>query len=168
MASPPRRIFCDLDGVLADFEAGCVRVTGRHPSAYGKRDIGKMWRALARSGGFYDRLPWMADGRELWGAIRHLEPTILTGLPLGQWAEPQKRSWCARELGEGVEVICCMARDKHTFIRGPGDILIDDRERAEEPWVRAGGTFVLHESTERTVLQLLELGVLSADGADGA
>lgn len=32
----------------------------------------------------------MPDGRELWGGVESLRPTILTGLPMGNWAEPQK------------------------------------------------------------------------------
>ena len=31
--APPRRVFCDLDGVLCDFERGVVRVCGAEPSA---------------------------------------------------------------------------------------------------------------------------------------
>lgn len=35
-------------------------------------------------------LDWMPDGRELWEGVESLQPTILTGLPMGKWAEPQK------------------------------------------------------------------------------
>lgn len=35
-------------------------------------------------------LDWMEDGRDLWDGVRDLQPTILTGLPMGDWAEPQK------------------------------------------------------------------------------
>lgn len=39
-----------------------------------------------------DTLEWMPDGRELWAGIVDYNPTILTGLPMGTWAEPQKAS----------------------------------------------------------------------------
>lgn len=39
-----------------------------------------------------EHLDWMPDGRELWDGVAHLQPTILTGLPMGNWAEPQKVS----------------------------------------------------------------------------
>lgn len=37
-----------------------------------------------------EHLEWMTDGRDLWEGIVDLHPTILTGLPMGHWAEPQK------------------------------------------------------------------------------
>lgn len=37
-----------------------------------------------------EHLEWMSDGRELWNNIVDLQPAILTGLPMGKWAEPQK------------------------------------------------------------------------------
>lgn len=37
-----------------------------------------------------EHLDWMPDGRELWEGVEQLHPTILTGLPMGTWAEPQK------------------------------------------------------------------------------
>lgn len=37
-----------------------------------------------------EHLEWMSDGQELWNSIVDLHPTILTGLPMGKWAEPQK------------------------------------------------------------------------------
>lgn len=37
-----------------------------------------------------EHLEWMSDGQELWNSIVGLQPTILTGLPMGKWAEPQK------------------------------------------------------------------------------
>ena len=43
---------------------------------------------------------------------KHLKPTILTGLPLGNWAAPQKVDWAAEHF-PGVPIITCMARDKH-------------------------------------------------------
>ncbi|CAN0139826.1 unnamed protein product, partial [Phaeothamnion confervicola] len=81
-------LFCDLDGVLCDFDAaGCIRVTGRPPGAMHAR---QMWPRLARAPSFYGNLPWMRDGRQLWDNIRAHRPTILTGVPMGGWAPSQK------------------------------------------------------------------------------
>ena len=156
--TPSRRVFCDLDGVLCDFEAGVVKTTGLRVEEF--MSIGTMWSELARAEpGFYSSLDWMSDGRDLWAAIAVLEPTILTGLPRGKWASPQKITWCARELGPDVPVITCMARDKHKH-GGAGDVLIDDRIKAKEPWEDMGGLFVHHQTTEQTLRELQRLSLL--------
>lgn len=147
------KLFVDLDGVLADFEAAVIRITGRHPSEQPPR---KMWPELARTPGFYEHLAWTSDGRALWEAVRDLRPTILTGLPLGRWAEPQKRAWCARELGPEVPVITCMSRDKARHAReatpeGVVPLLIDDRERLRDSWEHMGGVFVHHTDAASSV-----------------
>ena len=101
----------------------------------------------------------MPDGWELWRAIEHLGPTVLTGIPRGTWAVPQKRRWCARELGPRVRVIACPAADKHRE-SGPGAVLIDDSERLRGAWEGRGGTFVHHTTTERTLRRLRSLRVI--------
>jgi len=152
-------LFVDMDGVLVNFDAGVHSVTGRLPSELGPR---AMWPRLARTPGFYDNLDWLADGRELWAQVGALQPTILTGLPLGKWAEPQKRAWCTRELGPDVPVITCMSRDKHSRAReaAPAEavpVLIDDRDSLREKFEAAGGVFIHYTGTESAMAQLQAL-----------
>lgn len=154
------RIFLDLDGVLADFDAGVLHALGKAPSQLNDR---QMWPVLARTPGFYDSLPWMADGRDLWDFCRPHNPVIVTGLPLGKWAEPQKRSWCTRELGSDVPVICCPSRDKgkraaELLEANEVMVLVDDRLKVQTAWEDAGGKFVLHTSAQTSIAALRELG----------
>jgi len=156
------RLFLDLDGVLADFDAGVVQATGQRPSELGDR---RMWPIVARTPGFYDKLPWMTDGRDLWDFASRFHPSILTGLPMGNWAEPQKRAWCARELGPDVPVLCCRSRDKALVasgLLGEGEtmVLVDDRLKLKEAWVDLGGTFILHTSAHESIAALKQLGLL--------
>ena len=159
-ADGPNRIFCDLDGVLCDFEKKVVEVCGRPVH---QMPVGQLWKTLRFVGGggaagFFDQLDWMEDGRQLWEAIEPLNPVIITGLPRGSWAAPQKRRWCRRELGPATEVITCMARDKHRYC-APGAILIDDKLKLKAKWEESGGIFVHHTSTADTLRQLRGLNV---------
>lgn len=154
MAAPLPALFLDLDGVLADFERGVRRVTGLSADDLPARTL---WSALSRHPDFFATLDFMPDGREMWAFCAPHRPTILTGLPLGTWAAPQKRRWVAAMLGPEVPVITCMARDKHCY-GGPATLLVDDRDSARRPWEAAGGSFLLHTDTGSTIAALRRLG----------
>jgi hypothetical protein len=146
-------LFLDLDGVLADFDAGARKILGMSPAAFEARhDKREFWRRLARAKDFYATLPLMPDAMELFDAVKHLEPTILTGLPLGNWAAPQKLKWAAEHF-PGTRIITTMARDKYRHMTGM-DVLVDDRADHRDKWENAGGTFILHKNA-RDSLKLL-------------
>ncbi len=158
------QLFVDLDGVLADFDLGVRRACGREPSEMEPR---RMWPVLARTPGFYARLEWMNGGRQLWNALRPFAPVILTGMPMGKWAEPQKRKWCSEKLGNHIPVLTGLSRHKPELARqwmeehnqsGKIPLLIDDRLKQKGPWEDAGGVFILHLSTEDSLRTLRELG----------
>ena len=163
--APRYQLFLDLDGVLVDFDAGITSILGRPPDggARGKPiPPGVMWSSVARADSFYEHLNWMPDGRQLWEFAQGLNPIILSGLPRGNWAAPQKRAWCARELGPHVFVELCMSRDKPERAQaltpeGVRPVLVDDRESLSEPFERAGGVFVLHRSAAESITRLKDL-----------
>lgn len=147
------RLFLDCDGVLADFDGGVRALFGMDAArAQARFGGGGFWKRIAAHGDFYNSLEQLPDAPALVDAVRPLGPTILTGLPLGKWAEPQKRHWAERHF-PGVPVITCMARDKHCH-GAPGDVLVDDTLRNGESWERMGGVFVHHENAERSLAAL--------------
>ena len=150
------QLFLDCDGVLADFDAGAKQVLGLLPHAFeqrhGRREF---WKRIARADEFYARLPLMPDARLLFDAVAHLNPIILTGLPIGDWAGPQKVRW-AEEHFPGTPIITCMARDKFRHMKGP-DVLVDDRADHRDKWEDAGGIFVHHHNARSSLEQLAEL-----------
>lgn len=160
MLSPARAtIFLDCDGVLADFDGGAARVLGLHPREYERRfGRERFWARLAAAPDFFDTLDPLPDARELYEAVRPRRPVILTGLPRGAWAEPQKRRWAARHF-PGVEVITTSAALKREHCR-PGDALVDDRDTYRHLWEGASGVFVHHRSAAASVARLRELGFL--------
>jgi deoxypyrimidine-specific 5' nucleotidase type C protein (NT5C) len=147
------RLFLDADGVLADFDEGARRLLGMDLRKFeAKHGRGAFWKRLANAKNFYGTLPEMADARLLFDGVKHLDPTILTGLPLGRWAAPQKVEWSAAHF-PGVPIITCMARDKHKHMK-PGDVLVDDRENHRAAYEAAGVLFVHHKSAAESLRQL--------------
>jgi 5'(3')-deoxyribonucleotidase len=150
------RLFLDADGVLADFDKGARQLLGMRPKEFiGKYGRGAFWKRLARAKNFYGTLPEMPDARQLFEAVKHLEPTILTGLPLGRWAAPQKIEWAAEHF-PGVPIVTCIARDKHKHMHA-GDVLVDDREKHRAAYEAAGVVFVHHKNAEDSLRQLAKI-----------
>ena len=96
------KIYCDLDGVLVDFNKGIYRLLRKDATKLyqTKHGIKRLWSAVDRTPKFFETLHWTKDGRELWQAIYHLQPDILTGVPNNKPDQigRQKFRWCQREL----------------------------------------------------------------------
>ena len=167
--SAPLRLFLDIDGVLADFDTAAARLFGEPPGLHAGRALqarvgaARFWRTLQRvPGGFFTQLALLPDALTLFRAVEPLKPTLLTGCPLGGWAEPQKRLWAAEHF-PSTPIITCMARDKVRHARVTPEspaILVDDTLTHRHLWERAGGTFIHHVSAQETLARLEKLGVL--------
>ena len=150
------RLFLDADGVLADFDEGARRLLGMTPRQFeAKHGRGTFWKRLAAAENFYGTLPEMPGARVLFDGVKHLQPTILTGLPLGNWAAPQKVEWAAEHF-PGVPIIACMARDKHKHMHS-GEVLVDDRENHRTAYEAAGVVFIHHKNAEDSLQQLAKI-----------
>ena len=150
-----RQLYLDCDGVLADFDKGATAVLGLPPRAFEKRHgLGRFWQKLATAPDFYFGLPLMPDAMELFDAVRHLHPVILTGLPRGNWAADQKKRWAAQYF-PGTKIINTMARDKRNHAK-EGDVLVDDQDRHRGLWEEVGGVFILHRSAKDSIEALRE------------
>lgn len=150
-------VFLDCDGVLADFDKGAEKVFGMPPGEFERRfGLKKFWSELAATEDFFNILEPLPDAMELVEAVRHLNPVILTGLPRGNWAEPQKRRWAERHFPD-VEVITTTAALKREHC-SPGDALVDDRDKYRHLWESAGGIFIHHRSAAASIRSLREHG----------
>ena len=148
-----RQLYLDCDGVLADFDTGAAAVLGMKADAYQKRHgPGRFWARLARAPDFYFSLPLLEGATELFEAVRHLDPVILTGLPRGTWAADQKVRWAAHHF-PGTRIITTLAREKRKYAR-EGDVLVDDQLRHAHLWEEAGGVFIHHRSVAETLERL--------------
>jgi 5'(3')-deoxyribonucleotidase len=148
-----RQLYLDCDGVLADFDAGVRKLLGMPPQEFvEKRGMGTFWKKLATAPDFYASLPLMPDARELFDAVKHLEPVILTGLPRGNWAAPQKVRWAAEHF-PGTKILTVMAVDKRNHCT-EGDVLVDDTLKHRHLWEEAGGIFVHHKNARESLAEL--------------
>lgn len=146
-------IFLDCDGVLADFDAHGLDYFGKQPrQAEAKLGSTEFWRRLEARGDFYRSMPLMADARELYAGVRHLNPTILTGCPRGNWAQGQKVAW-AEEHFPGVPIITCRSADKREHAQA-GDVLIDDWPQHRHRWIEHGGIFISHYDAKSSLAAL--------------
>ena len=154
-----RQLYLDCDGVLADFDKAATAVLGMRPRRFEERyGLKRFWSRLASAPDFYADLDLMPDAMELYRAVASLSPRILTGLPRGNWAEPQKRRWAERWF-PGVEVITTMAALKREHCH-PGDALVDDRDKHRHLWEAEGGVFIHHKAARSSIEALQAKGYL--------
>ena len=147
-------IFCDLDGVLANFRGYFISKFGYDPT--GKTRL-ELREDVLSDENFWLNFPKMEGADKLWSAIKEKdkEAKILTACPIRDWerSTTQKRKWVDREIDDKADVIFCIREDKVKRMK-PGDILIDDMEKNIQEWEKAGGVGILYKSAEETISKL--------------
>lgn len=150
-----RRIYLDVDGVLADFNTGFQNITQQSPQQFEDEHGTKaFWKTIRQATNFFGTLPIMPGAQELYEAVEHTRPIMLTGCPFGNWAEHQKFKWRDNHF-KGVPMVTCLSRNKRDYCQ-PGDILVDDLLKYKHLWEEAGGVFIHHTSAESSIAQLQE------------
>jgi hypothetical protein len=163
---PKYLIFCDMDGVLVDFDKGYEELTGKNTKHHDVQDKNDFWRLLDKSleekgleeYDYWVNLPWMPDGKTLWSFNAPYKPYVLTAPSLDPGSKVAKREWVEKELPEAKNVYFRKAALKPEF-SGKNRILIDDREDTIESWIAKGGIGIHHTSAANTIKQLKDLGL---------
>lgn len=149
-----RRIYLDLDGVMADFDAHFEALFQR--SCKDTPDDEK-WPLIYAHGDFFQTMPMCPGAAEFWGRHADRGLIVLTACAKSQYESTarQKRAWVRRHLGAHVTVLPVQGGvNKRLFMHAPGDVLIDDYRRNTEAWEEHGGIAILHRSWEETEKQL--------------
>ena len=151
------KIYCDMDGVLADFESGYEKLTGIDlRGEFQKGD--DFWDPISKAGvGFWAGLKWMPDGQKLWDYLKPLDPVLLSAPSREQSSRIGKAVWVKHKI-PGTKLILRYAKQKQELAT-PESILIDDRQVNIDQWEAAGGIGILHTSTANTIQQLQKLGL---------
>ena len=159
-------IYCDLDGVLVDFDKGYEKLTGKHTSHADLQNKSTFWRAFNYSllnkniseQEYWSRLEWMVDGKELWNYIKLYKPYILTAPTINSGSRYGKTIWVESHLGPVNELYFAPASRKAEFSQ-ENAILIDDRAATINEWIARGGIGIRFINTEQTINDLKELGL---------
>lgn len=152
------RIFLDMDGVLADFDAGYEKRFGVRPD---KASDNVDWQLVRSTPNFYRDLPPMPDCYDLLLGlsklgIRLTSLTILTGVPANvPEALANKRAWVEDHIPP-IPIIGCRSKEKCLHGQA-GDVLIDDWDRYKGLWEGMGGHWITHTSAASSLQQLREL-----------
>jgi hypothetical protein len=155
------KIYCDMDGVLCDFDARFKSINPEKlsPSQYtNKYGVDKFWTTIDAEGvKFWVGIKWMSDGKELWDYIKQYNPTLLSAPSRAPSSRLGKRLWVKNNL-PGTPLILASAEKKQNYAKG-SHILIDDRPDNVNQWKNKGGIGILHINTADTIKQLQNLGL---------
>ncbi len=166
-----KKIFFDLDGVMANFEKGVHDLCGMDPFSHEDEPYpgfdDEMWVRIKEVGHFYDRLELMPGAKELFDDLHARygdRCEILSGIPKPRrgitTAGEDKKNWVRRMLSEDVVVNIVYKEDKPDYCTGRDCILIDDLPANIMAWEKMGGTGIINTGAEDTRTILEEMGLL--------
>lgn len=138
---PQYKIYCDMDGVLTDFEKRFNYFTGIQPKQY-KHKYGEraFWHLIDVEIGlsFWSKMPWMPQGKQLWNFISPYNPDLLTSPSKDNNSRLGKNLWVKDNLNPQPKVIFSYSADKQRYSQSNA-ILIDDKKSNINQWVAKGG-----------------------------
>jgi hypothetical protein len=126
-------IYCDLDGVLVDFERG-IQNLFHQPSKQVPASL--LWSRLAQTPRFFQDLAWTSDGKALWQALltaatanSNVALHILTGVPRTKSVIAQKVAWCQRELAASHVILNPVNRAGHKHDHAGEGVMRQSRDK---------------------------------------
>ena len=166
-----RKIYFDLDGVMADFDRGVHELCGM--DAFSHEDDPKlnfdeeMWVRIRDVGHFYDKLELMPGAKALFDDLYEKygdKCEILSGIPKPKrgitTAGEDKIRWVRRMLSRDVAVNIVYKEDKPDYCSGKDCILIDDLPANIMAWEKMGGTGIINTGADDTRAILEDMGIL--------
>ncbi len=159
---PPYKIYCDMDGVLTDFESRFDHFSGMHPQEYEKKfGIEQFWHLIDNKIGvrFWVGMPWMPQGKKLWDFIKPYQPDLLTSPSRHDTSRLGKNLWVRNNLNPKPKVIFAYSADKQRYAN-ENSILIDDKKSNINEWASKGGIAIRCKDgdVDSVIQKLQELG----------
>ena len=163
-----KKIYFDMDGVLADFSRGLRELCGIQPvdqnGTVNATTDDEMWAKVREVEHFYDRLEFMPGAKEMFDTLYEKYGSaceILSAIPKSHRgiknAAEDKIKWVHRLLSEDMIVNIVMREDKPSYCTGKDCILIDDLEKNIKEWKKMGGTGIVFTNAKDVVTRIEEL-----------
>lgn len=162
-------IAVDMDGVLIDFVRKANEITGMKLKEgdldkMTKHDKNHFWGKIVRhvraGNPFFKEMDLLPDAMDLWRYISRHPHFILTAAGARiPHADVEKRHSARTHFGNNVRVEVVESAKAKSRFAAPNVILIDDRTKATDPFIAAGGRAILHTSAANTIRQLQEMGL---------
>jgi len=152
-------LYCDMDGVLCDFEKRFEDLTGLSPNTYkDKHGLNEFWKVIDKDGvRFWAGMSWMPDGEQLYNYIKPNLYSLLSSPSFDNSSRLGKRLWVKNKIPL-TKLILAARKNKQDYSE-ENAILIDDLKPTIDEWNAKGGIGILHTSAESTIKQLKELGL---------
>jgi len=152
------QIYCDMDGVLCDFDSRFEHFYGVPPREYANEKGQKaMEEAVDKVGvTYWSKMPWLKGGKELWNKISKYNPKILTSPGKFIHAREGKLIWIKENLNpQPQDIMFANTGKKFEAIKDktPQEIrnsmLIDDYYPNLAPWKEIGGIAIMYKSYDQ-------------------
>ena len=165
-----KKIYFDMDGVLANFDKGVVELGHGVPRDQGHstpEEDKALWDSVRSVDHFFDKLKLMDNAKKLFDLVYDKyqdKCEILTAVPKPKKnianAKEDKISWVRRLLSKDIVINVVYKEEKKNYCYGESYILIDDYKKNIEEWMSFGGTGILHKDAKSTIKELKELNIL--------
>ncbi len=167
------KIFLDMDGVLADFDAMYKKIAGvdlPEKGTMSKQDDEKMWNKIRDYGRFFHDMIPTKNFKHLISLVERYDPdpTILSAIGIDpnvkkltdQNSYKGKQAWIQKRLDSGYLSRAKLINGKKTKPRyidkDAISVLIDDDKENIKNWNSAGGHGFLFNNKDGSVLKKLE------------
>jgi hypothetical protein len=167
-------IYLDMDETIVNWMEGANRALAAagHPewnadhwNKYSETEADKIrWEILNNTPNFWETLPWMPDGKQIWNFVKKYKPYILSacGKLAGDVCRDGKKRWLAKNLGSnnlsGVHLVLRAEKKNYAKINGKSTVLIDDYDKNCIEYNAAGGIAVKATTGPAVINQLKKLG----------
>jgi hypothetical protein len=153
-------IYCDMDGVLTDFDAQFDHYYGMTAREYSQMKGPELMKKAVDDVGldYWAKMPLFPGALQLWSYVSKYQPIILSSPSTFKYAKKGKLIWIRENLQPSPsQILFRQTGHKEEAIQGLPEteirksILIDDYYRNLAPWKAIGGIGITHKSAEQTI-----------------